>query len=105
MAMALLLLLLFWLHAAATTGHPPPPGADTNTRIFHTPGSERGGSPSLAYVPPGARGAHPQNGTLLAFSGVTRLRRSNSFGDTWSNETDPTASLPFSGTWGGAQTV
>ena len=102
--MALLLLLLFWLHAAAI-GHPPPPGADTNTRIFHTPGSEHGGSPSLAYVPPGARGAHPQNGTLLAFSGVTRLRRSNSFGDTWSNETDPTASLPFSGTWGGAQTV
>eukprot|EP01043_Picozoa_sp_COSAG02_P033285 COSAG02_NODE_2263_length_9312_cov_3.608054_13_plen_321_part_00 len=85
--------------------HPPPPGADTNTRLFHTPGSEHGGSPSLTYVPPGARGANPENGTLLAFSGVARLRRSSDYGDTWSDETDPTASLPFAGNWSGAQTV
>ena len=53
----------------------PAPSIDTNTRIFHP-----GGSPSLSYVPPGARGAHPTNGTLLAFGGATRLRRSSDHG-------------------------
>ena len=78
---------------------PPPAPPDTNTLVF-----AHGGSPSLCFVPPGARGAHPTNGTLLAFSGAEALSRSTSHGLTWSAATNPTASLPKWG-WGGAQSV
>ena len=80
---------------------PPPSHGDTNTVVF-----EHGGSPSLAYVPPGAPGAHAKNGTLLAFSSVTRLVRSTDHGDTWSSISNPVVpSLSAKGGWGGAQSV
>jgi hypothetical protein len=77
----------------------PPPGSDTNTVVF-----KHGGSPSLTYVPPGDPGAHSEYGTLLAFSGATRLVRSSDYGATWSAPSNPVApSLHAGGS--GAQTV
>jgi hypothetical protein len=78
---------------------PPPPGADTNTIVF-----KDGGSPSLTYVPPGDPGAHSKNGTLLAFSGATRLRSSTNHGHSWSNPSNPVAPSG-EGAGSGAQTV
>ena len=52
---------------------------DTNTIVF-----PKGGIPSLAYVPPGAPGAHAQNGTLLAFMEPLHVARSTDHGRSWS---------------------
>ena len=52
---------------------------DTNTIVF-----PKGDIPSLAYVPPGAPGAHAQNGTLLAFMEPLHVARSTDHGRSWS---------------------
>ena len=57
----------------------PASAADTNTIVF-----PKGDIPSLAYVPPGAPGAHPHNGTLLAFMEPLHVARSTDHGRTWS---------------------
>jgi hypothetical protein len=79
---------------------PPPPPAepDNHTLVFPTHGSD---IPSLAYVPPGAPGAHATMGTLVAFKqqraiGEPWARTSTDHGKTWLAKTNPAeqAGLP-----------